>query len=194
VNWVRRRTCQKKFSGCVLTPGGCAGAAARMLCLKTAQSRRRGEPSVRAKRTQASTFVHEESTRFAAANTGQGRRSRRLRLGSQRRGAPGWPFGRRKARSRNKLAGAPNTPAKRVRISANLVIDRGAAAVSRVLERESRSSASISAMSRQAKRAASRRTAAQRSAGARKAVRTKSAAGRSAASRGAVQTRARRKA
>jgi hypothetical protein len=64
-------------------------------------------------------------------------------------------------------------------------------AVSRVLEHEQRSTASHGAISRQARRAASRRTAAQRSAAARKAVRTKGAPARSAAARKAARTKAR---
>jgi hypothetical protein len=63
-------------------------------------------------------------------------------------------------------------------------------AVSKVLKREPRRSASRVALLRQARTAASRRTAAQRSASARKAMRTKGAAGRSAAKK-AARTRAR---
>lgn len=65
-------------------------------------------------------------------------------------------------------------------------------AVSRVLKREPRRAASHTALSRQARRAASRRSAAQRSAAARKAVRTKGRSGRSAAAKKAARTRARR--
>jgi hypothetical protein len=65
-------------------------------------------------------------------------------------------------------------------------------AVSRVLKREKKSSASHAALSRQARTAASQRTAAQRSAAARKAARTKGKAGRSAAAKKAARTRARR--
>jgi hypothetical protein len=65
-------------------------------------------------------------------------------------------------------------------------------AVSRVLKREPRNTASPAALSRQARRAASRRSAAQRSAAARKAVRTKGPAGRSAAAKKAARTRSRR--
>jgi hypothetical protein len=64
-------------------------------------------------------------------------------------------------------------------------------AVSRVLKREPHSSASHAALSRQAKRAASRRSPAQRSAAAIKAARTKGSAGRSAAARKGARTRAR---
>ena len=65
-------------------------------------------------------------------------------------------------------------------------------AVSRVLKRERRSSASHAALSRHARSAARYRTAAQRSAAARKASQTKGRAGRSAAAKKAARTRARR--
>jgi hypothetical protein len=64
-------------------------------------------------------------------------------------------------------------------------------AVSEVLKREPRSTASHAALSRHAKRAASRRTGAERSAAAQKAVRTKGPAARSAAARKAARTRPR---
>src|SRR5205085_8097347 len=60
---------------------------------------------------------------------------------------------------------------------------RVARAVSQVLKREPRSTASHKALSSQAKRAASRRTASARSAAARKASQTKGSATRSAAAR-----------
>lgn len=66
-------------------------------------------------------------------------------------------------------------------------------AVTEVLKREPRSSASHAALSRQAKRAAARRRPSDRSAAARKAARTKGAAGRSAAARKAAKTRARKR-
>jgi Family of unknown function (DUF6496) len=66
-------------------------------------------------------------------------------------------------------------------------------AVSAVLKREPRRTASRKSLSRQARSAASRRTSAQRSAAARKAARTKGAAGRSAAAKKAARTRARRR-
>jgi hypothetical protein len=66
-------------------------------------------------------------------------------------------------------------------------------AVSKVLKGESRSSASHSALSRQAKSAARGRSAASRSAAAKKAARTKGAAGRSAAAKKGARTRARRR-
>jgi hypothetical protein len=62
-------------------------------------------------------------------------------------------------------------------------------AVKQVLKREPRSTASRSALSQQAKRAAGRRSAASRSAAARKAARTKGASGRSAAARKAAHTK-----
>src|SRR6266566_8630157 len=71
---------------------------------------------------------------------------------------------------------------------------RVSSAVSRVLKHEPRSTASRVALSKHAKRAASRRTASERSAAARKAVRTKGSAGRSAAAQKAARTRMRHQA
>jgi Family of unknown function (DUF6496) len=62
-------------------------------------------------------------------------------------------------------------------------------AVSQVLKREPRSTASRAALSEHAERAASRRTASERAAAARKAARTKGAASRSAAAKKAAQTK-----
>lgn len=70
---------------------------------------------------------------------------------------------------------------------------RVAHAVSEVLKHEPRDTALPRALSRQAKRAASRRSAASRSGAARKAAVTKGAASRSAAARKAARTRARRR-
>ena len=70
---------------------------------------------------------------------------------------------------------------------------RVARAVKNALKREPRSSASHAALSRQARRAASRRSGAQRSAAARKAVHTRGAGKRSAAARKAARTRARKR-
>jgi hypothetical protein len=67
-------------------------------------------------------------------------------------------------------------------------------AVTRVLKREPRRSASHKSLSRQAKQAASRRAPSERSAAARKAARTKGATGRSTAARKAARTRTRRRA
>jgi hypothetical protein len=66
-------------------------------------------------------------------------------------------------------------------------------AISAVLKREPRSTASHAALSRHATQAAKRRTASDRSAAAQKAARTKGAAGRSSAARKAARTRARHK-
>jgi hypothetical protein len=66
-------------------------------------------------------------------------------------------------------------------------------AVSRVLKREPRGTASHAALSRQARTAAARRTRSERSGAARKAARTKGAAGRSAAAQKAARTRSRRR-
>src|SRR2546423_3931010 len=65
-------------------------------------------------------------------------------------------------------------------------------AVSQVLKREPRNTASHKALSRQARRAASRRSASERSAAAHKAAQTKGASARSTAARKAARTRSRR--
>lgn len=65
-------------------------------------------------------------------------------------------------------------------------------AVSKVLEKEPRSTVSRKALSEQAKRAAARRKPSERSQAARKASKTKGAATRSAAARKAAKTRQRR--
>jgi hypothetical protein len=65
-------------------------------------------------------------------------------------------------------------------------------AVTDVLKREPRSTASHAALSRHAARAAARRAPSERSAAARKAVRTKGSAVRIAAAKKAARTRARR--
>jgi len=65
-------------------------------------------------------------------------------------------------------------------------------ATTRALKRESRASASSSAISAQAHRSATRRSKSQRSAAAKRAVRTKGAHGRRVAARKAARTRAAR--
>ncbi|HZW09263.1 MAG TPA: hypothetical protein VFF69_05105 [Phycisphaerales bacterium] len=66
-------------------------------------------------------------------------------------------------------------------------------AVKETLKHESTASASASALSEHARKAAAGRSAADRSAAARKAARTKGATGRSAAAKKAAKTRARRR-
>ena len=70
---------------------------------------------------------------------------------------------------------------------------RVARAVKAALKREPRSTASHSALSRQARQAAARRSPANRSKAARKAAHTKGASRRSAAAKKAARTRSRRK-
>lgn len=66
-------------------------------------------------------------------------------------------------------------------------------AVTRTLKREPRNIASRTALSKQARRAASHRSASARSLAARKASKTKGSAGRSAAAKKAARTRSRRR-
>jgi hypothetical protein len=70
---------------------------------------------------------------------------------------------------------------------------RIARAVKKALKREPTNTVSRSALSKQAKRAASHRSPASRSAAAKKAAHTKGAKGRSAAAKKAARTRARRR-
>jgi len=94
------------------------------------------------------------SARFAAANMGQGRRSRRLRLGCPRRAVRAFGSLRpEKARQRRRLAEVPNTHMKRVR--ANESPDAGRA----FLGRSSAPSSVSRAARRPAQRCRSRRDA-----------------------------------
>ncbi|MDQ8731202.1 DUF6496 domain-containing protein [Bradyrhizobium daqingense] len=91
---------------------------------------------------------------------------------------------RRSAKYAYEVGQGKRTPKRRPKVSR---------AVTNVLKKEPRSTASRGALSKQAKRAASRRTAASRSAAARKASHTKGAKVRSAAAKKAARTRARRR-
>jgi hypothetical protein len=143
--------------------------------------------------TQAGEFVREEIHRI--------RRGKHGARSPQQAIAIGLSMARR--------AGVPLTPPKRGTVkkstqrSAQYAFEAGqhmrktrrrprvARAVSRVLKREPRNTASHKALSLQASRAASRRTPTARSAAARKAAHTKGATARSAAARKAAKTRAR---
>ena len=90
------------------------------------------------------------------------------------------PSTRKSAKYAYEVGQGKRKPRRRPRVSR---------AVSNVLKREPRSTASRKALSRQARSAASRRSASQRSAAARKASRTKGSAVRSAAAKKAARTR-----
>ncbi|WP_395711849.1 DUF6496 domain-containing protein [Reyranella sp.] len=141
--------------------------------------------------TQAGEFVHAEIDRIRRG--AHGARSTRqaiaIGLSEARRAGVDLPpprKGKAKASTRKsaryayEVGQGRRTPTRRPKVSK---------AVTRVLEREPRSTASRAALSRQGKRAASRRTAADRSAAAKKASATKGATRRSAAARKAARTR-----
>jgi uncharacterized protein DUF6496 len=145
--------------------------------------------------TQAGEFVREEIDKIRHGEHGARSPQQAIAIGlseARRAGVDLPPPGKTKAKASTRRSAKyayeagqhKRKPRRRPRVSR---------AVTRVLEHERHSSVSPAAMSRQARRAASRRTAAQRSAAARKAVRTKGPAGRAAAARKAARTRARRK-
>ena len=145
--------------------------------------------------TQAGEFVHEEIEKIRQGKHGARSPQQAIAIGlseARRAGVdlPPPEKGKAKASTRRSAKYAyeagqgKRKPRRRPRVSR---------AVEEVLKHEPRSSASRSALSQQAKRAASRRSAASRSAAAKRAARTKGAKGRSAAAKKAARTRARRR-
>jgi hypothetical protein len=145
--------------------------------------------------TQAGEFVRDEMEKIRRGEHGarSAKQAVAIGLSEARRAGVDLPppkKGKAKARTRRsakyayEVGQGKRKPRRRPRVSR---------AVKRVLKREPQGSASPAALSRQAKRAASRRSAASRSAAARKAVRTKGAKGRSAAAKKAARTRTRQK-
>jgi hypothetical protein len=141
--------------------------------------------------TQAGEFVHEEIEKVRRGEHGARSTQQAIAIGlseARRAGVDLPPPKKGKAKKSTResaeyayeVGQGERTPKRRPRVSK---------AVSEVLEREPKNTASRAALSQQAKRAASRRTAAERSAAAKKAAETKGASGRSAAARKAVQTK-----
>src|SRR5262249_60016738 len=134
--------------------------------------------------TQAGEFVREEIEKIRHGEHGARSPQQAIAIGlsEARRAGVDLPPRKGKAKKRTRRSAAYAYAAgqgkrktrRRPRVSR---------AVSRVLKREPRSTASRRALSRQGKRAASRRSAAARSAAARKAARTKGAAGGTRAAR-----------
>jgi len=144
--------------------------------------------------TQAGEFVHEEIRKIRRGKHGARSPQQAIAIGlseARRAGVDLPPPKKGKAKERTRRSAqyayeAGQGKRKTQRRS------RVSEAVTRVLKREPKSTASHGAMLRQAKGAATRRSAASRSAAAKKAARTKGVAGRSAAARKAARTRARR--
>jgi hypothetical protein len=162
---------------------------------RTVEKARKDKREGKAATTQAGEFVREEIDKIRHGEHGARSPEQAIAIGLSKARRAGVALrpprkGKVKARTRKSAEYAyevgqhKRKPRRRTRVSR---------AVSRVLKREPRSTASPAALSRHAKRAAARRTASERSAAARKAVRTKGSAGRSAAARKAARTRARRR-
>ena len=146
--------------------------------------------------TQAGEFVREEIEKIRQGKHGARSPQQAIAIGlseARRAGVdlPPPEKGKAKARTRRSAKYAYEAGQGKRKTTRRPRVSR---AVEEVLKHEPRSSASRSALSKQAKRAASRRTAASRSASAKKAVRTKGARGRSAVAKKAARTRARRRA
>jgi hypothetical protein len=162
---------------------------------RTVERARRDKRAGKAPSTQAGEFVHEQIRKIRRGEHGARSPQQAIAIGlsEARRAGVDLPpprKGKAKERTRRSARYAYESGQHKRKTHRR---PRVARAVSRVLKHEPRSSASHAAISRQARRAASRRTAAQRSAAARRAARTKGAVGRAAAARKAARTKARRR-
>jgi hypothetical protein len=158
---------------------------------RTIKKARRAKRAGKAPSTQAGAFVREEIRQVRRGKHGARSPQQAIAIGLSKARRAGValsppPRGKAKEQTRRSAEYAYEAGQQKRKTRRRPRVSR---AVSRVLEGEPRSSASHAAISRQAKRAASRRTVAQRSASARKAARTKGAAGRSAAARKAARTK-----
>ena len=162
---------------------------------KIVEKARKDKRAGKAPTTQAGEFVHEEIRKVRRGEHGARSPQQAIAIGLSKARRAGVALrpprkGKAKARTRKSAEYAyeagqgKRKPRRRPRVSR---------AVLRALKREPRSTASHTALSKQARRAASRRSASARSAAARKAARTKGAASRSAAAKKAARTRARRR-
>jgi hypothetical protein len=162
---------------------------------RTVEKARKDKRAGKSTTTQAGEFVHEEIRKVRRGEHGVRSPQQAVAIGLSKARRAGVALrpprkGKAKASTRKSAEYAyeagqgKRKPRRRPRVSR---------AVSGVLKREPRSTASRAALSKQTQRAASRRTASARSAAAKKAVKTKGAAGRSAAAKKAARTRARRR-
>jgi hypothetical protein len=161
---------------------------------RTVEKARKARRAGKAPSTQAGEFVRDEIHRIRRGQHGARSAKQVVAIGlskARRAGVPlrPPPKGRTSERTRKSAEYAYEAGQHKRKTKRRPRVSR---AVSKVLKREPRSSASHKALSRQAHSAASRRTAAQRSAAAKKAAKTKSARGRSVAARKAARTKARR--
>jgi hypothetical protein len=142
--------------------------------------------------TQAGEFVREEIDKIRRGEHGARSPEQAIAIGlseARRAGVDlppprkGKKSTRRSAKYAYEVGQGKRKPRRRPRVSR---------AVSQVLKREPRSTASRKALSQHAKRAAARRSPAERSVAARKAAKSKGAAKRSAAARKGARTRTQR--
>lgn len=161
---------------------------------KTLEKAQRDRREGKSPSTQAGEFVKEEMDKIRAGEHGARSVRQAIAIGlseARRAGVPLRPpkKGLAKSRTRKSARYAYEAGQGKRKTRRRPRVSR---AVSRVLKREPRSSASHQALSRQTKRAARRRGRAARSIAARKAASTKGRAGRSAAARKAARSRRRR--
>jgi hypothetical protein len=161
---------------------------------RTIQRARKDKRAGKAPSTQAGEFVREEIHKIRRGKHGARSPEQAIAIGlseARRAGVdlPPPEKGKAKASTRKSAKYAYEAGQGKRKTRRQPRVSR---AVSEVLEREPRSTASKKALSQHAKRAASRRTASERSAAARKAARTKGAKGRSAAAKKAARKRTRR--
>jgi hypothetical protein len=160
---------------------------------RTIERARRDKRAGKAPTTQAGEFVREEIHRIRRGEHGARSPEQAIAIGlskARRAGVALSPPKKAKAKERTRKSAEyayaagqhKRKPRRRPRVSR---------AVTQVLKREPRNTASHQALSRHAARAASRRTTSERSASARKAARTKGASGRSAAARKGARTKSR---
>jgi len=162
---------------------------------KTVEKARKDKRAGKAPTTQAGEFVHEEIRKVRRGEHGARSPQQAIAIGLSKARRAGVALrpprkGKAKARTRKSAEYAYEAGQGKRKPRRRASVSR---AVSRALQREPRSTASHTALSKQARRAASRRSASARSAAARKAARTKGAASRSAAAKKAARTRTRRR-
>src|SRR5438094_6669582 len=146
---------------------------------RTTEKARKDKRAGKAPTTQAGEFVREEIHKIRRGEHGARSPEQAIAIGlseARRAGVPLRPprKGQAKARTRKSAEYAYEAGQGKRKTRRQPRVSR---AVSGVLKREKRTTASRSSLARHAGRAASRRTASARSAAARKAVRTKGVAG-----------------
>jgi len=162
---------------------------------KTIERAREDKRKGKSASTQAGEFVRAEVDKIRRGQHGARSAKQAIAIGlseARRAGVDLPPPGKGKAKARTRKSAeyayeagqGKRKTTRRPRVSR---------AVTRVLQQEPTRSASHTALSRQARRAAAKRSKASRSGAAKKAARTKGAAGRSAAARKAARTRARKR-